>query len=351
MPEKKQKTAMDRHGTQQHSFGALTAWRALAALCIVLFHYEVGGFSRPTWFGVSMFFVMSGFLLAWHHAPQMAARRLRRAFVLTHVPRLYFINWLALLLLLPLGAMASARWLLPDALLLQAWLPWHDAVYSGNSVAWFLSALVLCYCAFPILARAVAAAPWLLCLCAVAAMAAGQCALVRWVGGDAAYTFPLSRIQDFALGVVLCRLARSRRSAVNATLWQLLAVALVTAAMAASQLWPGLLAGYDSVVLWWPPAAAVVLAFSLDGGIPARALTRCAPLQWVGAMSMEVYVLQCVAPQVWNRVLAPAAAHFGCPDAYRHYALPSVALLLALAWAVRKCITAPLWRKLSMSHD
>ncbi len=341
-----------RHGTQQHhSFGAFTAWRALAALCIVLFHYEVAGFSRPTWFGVSMFFVMSGFLLAWHHAPQMAVRSLRRAFVLTHVPRLYFINWLALLLLLLLGGLAHERWLLPDALLLQAWLPWHDAVFSGNSVAWFLSALALCYCAFPLLARAVAAAPWRLCLLAVAAMAAVQCALVQWVGGDAAYTFPLSRIQDFALGVVVCRLVRSRRLAGNATLWQLMAVALVAAAMAVSLLWPGQLAGYDSVVLWWLPVAAVVTAFSLDGGIPARALARCAPLQWVGAMSMEVYALQCVAPQVWNRALAPVAAHFGCAGAYRHYALPSVALLLVLAWAVRKWITAPLWRKLSMRHD
>ena len=339
------------HGTQQHSFGAFTAWRALAALSIVLFHYDVAGFSRPTWFGVSMFFAMSGFLLAWHHAPQMAERSLRRAFVLTHVPRLYFINWLALLLLLPLGALAHARWLLPDALLLQAWLPWHNAAFSGNSVAWFLSALVPCYCAFPLLARAVAAAPWRLCLLAVAAMAALQCALVQWVGGDAAYTFPLSRIQDFALGVVLCRLARTRRTAGKATLWQLLAVAIVTVAMAVSWLWPEKLAGYDSVALWWPPAAAVLMAFSLDGGLPAKLMAHCAPLQWVGAMSMEVYALQCVAPQLWNRVLAPVAAHFGWTAAYSRYALPSVALLLALAWAVRKWITAPLWRKLSMRHD
>lgn len=341
---------MDHRGTQ-HSFEAFTAWRGLAALCIVLFHYDVAGFSRPTWFGVSMFFAMSGFLLAWHHAGQMAVRASRRSFVLTHVPRLYFINWLALLLLLPLGALASGWWLLPDALLLQAWLPWHDAVFSGNSVAWFLSALVLCYCAFPLLARAVAAASWPQCLIAVAAMVGVQCALVPWVGGDAAYTFPLSRIQDFALGVVLCRFARSRHTTERATLWQLLAVALTAAAMAASLLWPAEVAGYDSVVMWWLPVAAVVVAFSMDGGLPAKLMARCAPLQWLGARAMEVYVLQCVAPQLWNRVLAPVAAHFGWAGAYEHYALPSVALLLAMAWAARKWITAPLWRKLSMRHD
>lgn len=325
---------------------ALTSLRGIAAVCIVLFHYGVNGFDRPTWLGVSMFFILSGFLLAKRHR-SIECRQWRR-FALPRLARIYSIHWttLAILALIHIATASGAtlQWLAPHLLLVQAWLPWHEAVYAHNSVAWFLSALVVCYMAFPLLWQLVKRMPQWQLAALVALLAAVQAIIINCAGGEIAYTHPLSRLQDFVLGMVLGRLSLDAKPSckTSATIRQVAAVALTAIVIMADNAFPTAFEGYDATLLWWPSAAALVWAFSCAEGTGVR-LHGFRPLVWLGGISLEIYLLQNHAALVWNNFAAPVAAHFGFTGAYDHYALPSLVLLIVAARAAHRWITAPMW--------
>ena len=99
---------------------------------------------------------------------------------------------------------------------------------------------------------------------------------------------------------------------------------------------------WEDVLIWLLPQGAVLLTLAwLDGqeGAIGR-LLLCRPLQWLGSISFEVYVLQFVAFMVFNYCLAPLAGHFGwyVYDKLLWFALP---LLLPLSWLVHRYFTMP----------
>jgi peptidoglycan/LPS O-acetylase OafA/YrhL len=65
------------------------------------------------------------------------------------------------------------------------------------------------------------------------------------------------------------------------------------------------------------------------------------PLQWLGSISFEVYVLQFAAFHLFNYLLSPLAGHFGWLI-YDKLAWLSLLLLVPLAWAVNRLFTRPL---------
>ena len=85
----------------------------------------------------------------------------------------------------------------------------------------------------------------------------------------------------------------------------------------------------------------VALAF-LDGqeGIIGRILLW-KPLQWLGSISFEVYVLQFVAFLLFNYMLAPVLGHFGWRvDNQLHWF--ALVVLIPLSWLVNRYFTRPL---------
>ncbi len=66
----------------------------------------------------------------------------------------------------------------------------------------------------------------------------------------------------------------------------------------------------------------------------------CRPLQWLGGISFEMFVLQFVAFHLFNYVISPVAGHFGW-DIYHHLAWFVLPLLMALSWLVNRCFTRP----------
>ncbi len=325
---------------------ALTALRGIAAVCIVLFHYDVDGFAQPTRMGVAMFFMLSGFLLQRRHNHVKISQW--QSFTLPRLARLYSIHWVALATIIAVrtatGTPFAGKWLTAHLLLIQAWIPQHDAIYAHNPVAWFLSALAVCYCAFVPLAGTIAKAGKRQCATLALALIATQTATVLTIGGDLAYTHPLSRIQDFILGMTLGRLTSfmPQTDKRSQNIAQAAATLLTIATLAADKAFPDALAAIDATLLWWPSTAALICAFSATSGTGSR-IVAIPPLVWLGTVSLEIYLFQCPAALIWDRCCAPVAAHFGFGSAYQHYALPSLVLLLAAAWIIHNRITMPLW--------
>ena len=158
---------------------ALTGLRGVAALWVVLFHYQVqSAFLGSSWFagvlgidagwhGVDLFFVLSGFVLMLAHGEDFQTLTVPStlAFLKLRVARVYPLNFVVLLLIVAAALFDSrfADWyrtlnpanytaipLLETSLLANRW--GYTAVGDWNQPTWSLSIEIIGYLAFPLLA-------------------------------------------------------------------------------------------------------------------------------------------------------------------------------------------------------
>jgi peptidoglycan/LPS O-acetylase OafA/YrhL len=174
--------------TPRPALQALTGLRFVAALAVVLFHVlpeltpsadgPLERLGRFGYLGVSLFFVLSGFILTYTYLDHRTGglRVTRRAFWWARVARIYPVYFLGLVLAFPFFVVyriddPSASTInqniatgVLSPLVLQAW--WPTTACRWNCPAWSLSVEALFYALFPLLvvwmarrdARAVAAA-------------------------------------------------------------------------------------------------------------------------------------------------------------------------------------------------
>lgn len=302
---------------------ALTSLRFFAALAVFFHHYGVPasisprleGMAHAGYCGVTIFFVLSGFVLAHNYyagpGAALPAGGLRR-YAVARIARVY-----PLYLLVLLGTAAPA-WVAGEpvprlwqhVLALQAWDPSLAVAYAYNGPGWSLSVEFFLYACFPLLLaalgrvdRSVAAL-----LLAAGAIAAALGALTLWfsIGPPAAlpwedpgsahrwlYRSPASRLGDFALGMLAARLyvrLRSRRDRVRAGL---VLAAGGGVAVPLLMLWRGHLYTPASFDLSYAlPAAALVLGLALSDEAPALRWLAHPALLRLGEASYALYLIQ-----------------------------------------------------------
>ncbi len=152
-------------GRRTGPLDSLTGMRFLAALLIVLHHTvanRISGTSlvaipdlRPiatvSYTGVSFFFVLSGFVLAWSWSTGSTRVFFARRFA--RIYPLHVVTWAAWLVLLwQLGRQASPATAVLCLLLVQAWSPNAATAFGVNAVSWSLSCEAFFYGLFPGLA-------------------------------------------------------------------------------------------------------------------------------------------------------------------------------------------------------
>ena len=140
---------------------SLTAVRGPAALLVFGYHV-IHGTQWANWIpgarlgyvGVSLFFILSGFVLAWSYNKNAGAK----SFYLRRFARVYplhfFFYCVALMGLLLFGVSNSAGDLNPlsallNLVLLQAWVPSWEVIFSNNAVSWSLSCEAFFYLMTP----------------------------------------------------------------------------------------------------------------------------------------------------------------------------------------------------------
>nr|WP_272918367.1 acyltransferase family protein [Microbacterium sp. TL13] len=162
---------------------------------------------------VTLFFILSGFVLAWGYKPAQSAR----SFWLHRAARIYPLHVVGVML-----AVIAAATLVPEIrtdgvaplganlLLLSGWVPdWWQA---GNPASWSLVCEAFFYLTFPLVIRLVAGRSARI----LRAVAAGALALVALAPAIAAVSpvpmaaasTPLLRLPEFVLGVVLALLMK-----------------------------------------------------------------------------------------------------------------------------------------------
>ena len=180
---------------QAQRFVVLDSFRGLCALSVALFHLHiVGGVSewplfRSAGLFVEFFFTLSGFVLCHGYVHKAFDGERLRSFLISRVCRIFPLHLVLLLAftLLELvrlwqtGAGLSCidwnEWL-PNALLLQAWLPQTNA-FSFNGPAWSISVEFYIYLVFGLILFATAR--WRKPVFALISLACGVCV---WLGAD-----------------------------------------------------------------------------------------------------------------------------------------------------------------------
>lgn len=316
---------------------ALTGLRFLAALAIVI-HHSRGVFFTPESLdpyplgaGVSLFFVLSGFILTYVHPSLPTGRDILRFYV-SRIARIWPVHLFTLGLVVLLLPVAYAGPLVTGAniLMVQAWIPIANYFFSYNAVSWSISTEMAFYLLFP----ALLVLNWPLKLVVPAALVIGAIAVCQifalppYDGRNVISNFgilyfnPLARLFEFALGICCALLyARTRRYLGNSILlWTLAEIGAVSALLwymfvesgkvyfyASTSIAPSSLV-YLMFANFGPFFALIILALSGERGLLAR-LLGSAPLVFLGEISFSLYMTH----QILINAYAPHANKFPIP--------------------------------------
>jgi len=303
----------------------LTSLRFFAALMIVLHHAEglfgIGQAPVNLGQGVSFFFVLSGFILAFVY-PRLDSGHEIRGFWLARFARIwpaYLATFLFAFVLLPFqwNSLTGAAHLA----MLQSWLPLSVFYFSYNAVAWSISTEAFFYLAFPVLIRdwartwrsKLAATIALLIALAVVTNASH---LPDYDGTDGwkvtvhglIYVNPLARLLEFVTGMVLARFWAGTRS--SSAAWSVAEIAALAACGAAMHYTPKFAEVIraplgDAAAMWmihsgsFVAFAALVFVMAQGAGAVSR-LLRLRPFVVLGELSFSMYLLHQTVFSVWR---------------------------------------------------
>lgn len=303
-------------------------------------------FDQMTFAGVAFFFMLSGFLVAYRHSEIESCKE----FYWRRMKRIFPLHWLALagMIVVDLVLMHKFHygWDLPlHVLLLQSWVP-NDAVFYNYSIhSWFLSSLMFCVIATPLLLkffnRIGMKVAWIVVFAGcVAVVALDLVVNEQW--HSYLYVCPVTRLVDYSLGIMLGATLRERLmpthiSLTRATVNEIVPLAVLAVFIALHASGSPLAERLEHSVLWWLPVSMlIVMCTILNGheGVIGKTLSL-KPLLWLGGISFEVYILQKLVNNIFVYGISPFFGHFGILI-YDYSFVGTLPLLILTAWVVNK---------------
>ena len=307
---------------------ALTGLRGVAACWIVLYHYAVQfrpflpelrplePLIRQGHLAVDLFFVLSGFVLAYNYADQLTTWRSRDTarFMVLRLARIYPVHLVTLLAVLGMvvaaqaagaaGSLEAGRYSAGDFVLnlflLQTWVP--RVTMSWNYPSWSISSEMFAYLLFPAACVGLGrlrgkASLWVGLMAAVALTALFP---RLWFGRP--YAELVRVLAPFASGMFLARLARADAgaSARNRVFLGALVVCGTGLVVAAPYLFAS--------PAYWMLLAFPAIIYGLGGGGGWHApLFAWGPVVYVGEVSYSLYMTHAVVQKPVNVMLERAA--------------------------------------------
>jgi peptidoglycan/LPS O-acetylase OafA/YrhL len=324
--------------------------------------------------GVSCFFLLSGFVLAWSARPDDTARSfLRRRFAKIY-PLHLLIAALAALALSGAGQLPGPRQIVANLFLVQSWSPSQSYSLSLNPVTWSLSCEAFFYLVFPWviggMVRAKTSSLRLLVLLSFAVTmflpaVVGRVFTLNYApgkdlvptapyGGDFtgwfANVFPGMRLAEFLAGIAIAQLVR--RGA-----WPRVPVGAALAVMAVGYGIDLRLGGYAQLVAGVEIPLAILVA-SLAGADLSGAWSplRSRRTVWLGEVSFAFYMVHFLVVMGLGSQFKVIAAAVGL-TADRNAAVPAwydlavgvllLGVALLLAWGLHRGVERPMMRVLA----
>ncbi|MFJ5927742.1 acyltransferase family protein [Kitasatospora sp. NPDC092948] len=361
----------------------LTGMRGIAAFLVFLFHISTSGLftsarvnhdvqfavSRAGDLGVSFFFVLSGFVLAWSARPDDTRRAFWRRRAAKVLPN-HFATWaLAIALMLATGIAPSPFETIPDLasvhhflpslaslLLVQSWIPDLGYAVSGNPVSWTLACELLFYLSFPWLFAAISRIRpgrlWAWALGTVAVVFAVPFAAAHLLPGHPALawnpavsnwhhyavsSFPPVRLLEFVLGILMARIVLSGRWI---QIGLLPATLLLVGGYVAALNVPYL---YGVTAVTALPLALLVAAAAAGDAAQRPGVLSGRTMVWLGEISFAFYMVH-IGVIAYGRQLIGPTRTFSVPAGIAVMAA-CCAVATLLAWALYRAVEQPAMRR------
>jgi peptidoglycan/LPS O-acetylase OafA/YrhL len=351
---------------------SLTGMRFFAALIVFGFHLSLNKlFTDDTdvsspfaalmrnggWFGVSFFFVLSGFVLTWSVRPKDRAKD----FIARRLVKIYPNHLVTFVISFALFGLAgaTAAEALGNLTLLHAWIPRDTSFFSINHPSWSLSAELFFYAAFPLLWMGVRRIParvlWPVAILVMLAVLALPTLAALLPAGEVfgpnhknsplyqhsmtqvwfVYAFPLTRLLDFLLGMLMATIVRNGR-------WPRLhpgaALALVVASYAVSLALP---LPYQMNAAFIIPIALVIPAIAAHESRGRSGWLSHPKVVFLGEISFAFYMVHDIFLTGVGTVLAGRTLPVGAGIAL---GLGVLLASCAAAWALYALVERPLTR-------
>ncbi|OKI00834.1 hypothetical protein A6A06_18145 [Streptomyces sp. CB02923] len=356
---------------------SLTGLRFVAAFLVFFFHLSVEKlyddstnpvlskiFNPAGGVGVSFFFILSGFVLAWSAKPNRSAREFWRRRLAKIYPNHLLLWVLTLPLLLWFGERVSAASGIANLALVQTWVPKLDFFFSVNRPSWSLCCELFFYLMFPWLVRLVGRlgrrGTWALVAAAVAGVwlvpvlaellpsapgmpldvshpeiSSGVSESQYWL----VYAFPVARCLEFLLGIAVAKLVKSgdwpRVPVLGAT--------VLLAAGYAAAVWAPVLFGLAALTVI--PLTLFIPAVAMADLEGRQSVLRSRTMVWLGEVSFAFYLVHQTVLRTGHNLLGHDASwDFWTASLL---ALFFAAVTLVLAWGVYRWWEMPAMRLLT----
>ena len=335
-------------------FKAIDGLRCLAVLLVVCYHMGVWGCSEMiARFVITFFFIISGYMMTMRYgATTMSVCSSVKEIVVRRIGSFLPLYWLTLIPIVLFSGF-GVRWDLPfHILLMQSWITDYYYCFSYNQVAWFMSSLLVCYVCFPLLDRVFIRLSLRYSVVALIAFIITYFVIVIYLVSPSSdyvyYIFPVTRMLDFATGMVLfklmcCLRRKSERSTAfsmtRATCVELIALAVVIAFNVLVYYVPRSFRVFLYAIIWYLPVIVLIVIFTdvrfRQGAITRFLSSRC--LVSLGRLSMEIFIVHYLTLILTRKVLDAIN-----PDVpLQLYWLVAMVVTLLAAYVAHRVITEP----------
>ena len=313
----------------------LQSLRFIFVMMIFMSHFAydgIGAFDAGGDGGVAFFFVLSGFVLSLGYGQRISQATFSfRSFMCRRLLKIYPLHLLCLVAVLMISRPLIDLRVVLNVLLLQCWVPLKDYYFSCNSVSWFLSCMLFCYLAFPWLYRH---ASRRLTLVAVIACTVVYLVVPYNLINNILYVNPLVRCFDFYMGIVLGRYYANHRSFVPPVWFELLLVVMLTLALVA---YPYVDEKLRNAPLFWLVLLPFIPVFASARG-PVACLMKTRPMQWLGSLSMPLFLIHPLAIAVLMHLLPSLS--------YGAMLALCLTFVILLSWLTDRLFLQPIHRML-----
>ena len=294
--------------------------------------------------GVSFFFILSGFILSYAYAKQVLEGNFQTmSFVKRQLTKFYPLHLLTFVVMVVLDARLGRyfEWyrLLPNALLLQSWIPDDSFIFEANGSSWFLSDLLFFYLVFASAFKLLVQIPHRKLLLLGLVIGGLYILLALSIPLEKVnavlYASPALRVIDFCIGILCFRLYASE--------WGQ-RVALVVCSFF---VYENMSLRFRCVALFWlvlPLFLTVYVSSDKASGMVTKLLHHPV-LQRLGDISFELYLTHWITLRVFYSIMLT----FGYGETARKQILVialSLIVIVLVSYLTKHFFVEPISRKL-----